>query len=109
MSKFWAHSESRKRSGVIHIAWGTPTTSICALDVGCAGQETHDFAKAHGTTIQHLDTELYAATYYADGKKVVDKGHLVALDDPEIRKIAAKHGSPDDLLREDWIPNQQGK
>ena len=26
------------------------------------------------------------------------------LDDPEVRKIAAKYGNPDELLREDWIP-----
>jgi hypothetical protein len=41
-----------------------------------------------------------------DGKKVlvVNKGHLTALDDPEVRRVAAKYGDPDELLREDWIP-----
>jgi len=26
------------------------------------------------------------------------------LDDPEVRRAAAKYGDPDELLREDWIP-----
>ena len=36
--------------------------------------------------------------------KLIDKGHLTALDDPEIRKIAAKYGDPDEVLQEAWIP-----
>lgn len=108
-SKRMNYSEGRERSGVIHVAWGTPTTTVCVAMKGCAGQEQHDFAKAHGTAIQHLDVELYHVTYYADGKKIIDKGHLLALDDPEIRRIAAKHGDPDQLLRQDWIPDMVGR
>ena len=42
----------------------------------------------------------------ADGQqvKLLDKGRLTTLDDPEIRRIAQKYGDPDELLREDWIP-----
>ncbi|MBI3949897.1 MAG: hypothetical protein HY314_05525, partial [Acidobacteria bacterium] len=52
---------------------------------------------------------LYFATYSCklkDGRevKVIDKGHLTALDDPRVRAVAAKYGNPDELLREDWIP-----
>ena len=36
--------------------------------------------------------------------KIIDKGHLTALDDPEMRRIASKHGDPDDILSEDWVP-----
>ena len=32
------------------------------------------------------------------------RGHLTVLDDPEVRRVAAKYGDPDELLREDWIP-----
>jgi len=52
----------------------------------------------------HRDFEIYLPTYYLDGVKIVDNGHLLALDDPEIREVAAKYGDPDLLLREDWIP-----
>lgn len=33
--------------------------------------------------------------------RVVDRGHLTALDDPEVRAIASKYGDPDDILREE--------
>ena len=32
----------------------------------------------------------------------------MALDDPEVRQLAEKYGDPDDLLREDWIPQIPG-
>jgi hypothetical protein len=31
-------------------------------------------------------------------------GRLTVLDDPEVRRVAAQHGAPDELLSEDWIP-----
>jgi hypothetical protein len=31
---------------------------------------------------------------------------MLALDDPEVRKIAEKYGDPDELLREDWVPDR---
>jgi hypothetical protein len=40
--------------------------------------------------------------------RIVEKGRLVALDDPEVRKVAEKYGDPDALLKEDWIPNIPG-
>jgi hypothetical protein len=40
--------------------------------------------------------------------KVIDKGRLTALDDPEIRKVASRYGNPDDLLQEIWIPALPG-
>jgi hypothetical protein len=39
---------------------------------------------------------------------VIEAGRLLALDDPDIRKIAAKYGDPDVLLQEDWIPATPG-
>ena len=58
--------------------------------------------------VHHRDTEIYFATYLADGKSIVDKGHLTALDDPEVRRVASKYGDPDELLREDWVPAIKG-
>ncbi len=40
--------------------------------------------------------------------KIVDKGWLSAMDDPEVRSIASKYGVPDRLLRYDWIPPLPG-
>ena len=39
---------------------------------------------------------------------MIEKGHLTALDDPEIRKLAAQYGDPDELLQEAWVPAVPG-
>jgi hypothetical protein len=39
---------------------------------------------------------------------VIRNGRLTAMDDPEVRTLAAKYGDPDELLREDWIPQVPG-
>lgn len=107
LPKFWVFAESRKRSGVIHISVGSPTAVIGSAS-GLGGIDLFDFAKRRGFTVQHVDIELYHVTYYVDGKKIIENGRLLALDDPEIRKIAEKYGDPEELLREDWIPDELG-
>lgn len=57
----------------------------------------------------HWHVHTYFTTMdftFEDGKqfRMIDKGHLTLLDDPEIRKIAAKYGDPDEILKEKWIP-----
>lgn len=76
------------RSGVIH-------TSIGEAMVG-PGRKL----------IWHVN--LCFVTMLADGKKVIERGRLSALDDAEVRKVAKKYGNPDELLREDWIPAVSG-
>ncbi|MFC1962460.1 hypothetical protein ACFLWB_00420, partial [Chloroflexota bacterium] len=78
----WAHGH--RRSGIIHSSIG------------------QGLANPNYKIIRHMDT--YFNTLVADGNTVVDKGHMVALDDEEVRKVAAKYGDPDKLLTEDWIP-----
>jgi leucyl aminopeptidase (aminopeptidase T) len=89
----FAAEKFENRAGVVHVAIGTG-----------AGALTTDFANQHGYPIHHKDFNIYRATLTVDGKKVVDGGHLVALDDPEIRRIAAKYGDPDKLLKPIWTP-----
>ncbi len=55
--------------------------------------------------IRHF--ELMSPTLVADGKVVIREGHLTSLDDPEVRRIAQKHGEPDEILLEDWISNPE--
>jgi hypothetical protein len=45
-----------------------------------------------------------------DGREypVIRNGRLAALDDAEVRALAAKYGDPDQLLSEDWIPQIPG-
>lgn len=82
----WAFGH--RRSGVIHTSIGE----------GLVGNSYK--------IIRHIDQ--YFTTFIADGKKVIDKGHLLALDDPAVYKIARKYGNPEKLLKEEWIPAVSG-
>ncbi|HEY3118430.1 MAG TPA: hypothetical protein VGK54_16935 [Chloroflexota bacterium] len=74
-----------RRSGFLH-------ASIGAAQVG----ENHK-------VIRHFD--MMFTTVMADGRPVIQDGHLVALDDPKVRAVAERFGNPDELLSEDWIPD----
>ncbi|NIO10749.1 MAG: hypothetical protein GTO40_23205, partial [Deltaproteobacteria bacterium] len=74
-----------RRSGFLHASIG-------------AGQAT-----ATHKVIRHFD--MMFPTVVADGIPVIEDGHLVALDDPRVRGIAERHGDPDEILSEDWIPD----
>lgn len=82
----WAFGH--RRSGVIHSAIGEALVN------------------PKYKVIRHFD--LYFTTLIADGRKVMDRGRPVAMDDPAVRKVAAKYGDPDELLTEDWIPAIKG-
>jgi hypothetical protein len=89
--------DERRRSGVVH--WGAGSILL----------ENAEWAYARDLPAGHFHTHQYFGTYEAtmpDGKNVLllNKGRLTPLDDPEVRRVAAKYGDPDELLREDWIP-----
>lgn len=56
----------------------------------------------------------YFATYSVhlrDSDKWVDlisRGHMVSLDDPEVRALASRYGDPNEILAEDWVPQVPG-
>jgi hypothetical protein len=87
----------RDRSGVIHLGIGQVLDFVWAL------------RQDPPLPFYHFHVHLYFATYTCtlkDGRevKLIDRGRLTALDDPEVRRVAAKYGDPDELLREDWVP-----
>lgn len=99
MKRQWV--DERRRSGLIH--WG----------FGIISRVNEEFAVKNDAPTYHYHTHQYFPTYEAtmpDGRKVllINKGRLTALDDPEIRRVAAKYGNPDELLQEDWIPAMPG-
>jgi hypothetical protein len=49
----------------------------------------------------HMDGVLFKPTVYLNDKKIVDAGHLLALDDPGVKKVAAKYGDPEKILFEE--------
>ncbi len=93
-------SWERSRTGVIH--WGIGLTGS---GLGSQAQ----WAKERALPDGHFHIHTYFNTFELETEegqkiKLIDKGHLTALDDPEIRKIAAKYGDPDEVLQEAWIP-----
>lgn len=87
----------RMRSGVIHIGYGTAISSELEREADRRGMEVGHFHI-------HLYFPTVTVTIAGNEEIVVDQGRLKALDDPQIREIAARHGDPDQLLTEDWIP-----
>ncbi|MDP2744575.1 MAG: hypothetical protein Q8P00_05880 [Dehalococcoidia bacterium] len=87
-ARIHAWTTGHRRSGVIHLSLGESVVS-----------QTYK-------VIRHVD--LFFPTVVADGRKVVEMGHLLALDDPEVQKLAAKYGDPKKLLTEAWIPAVSG-
>ena len=81
------------RAGVFHLAVGTSVSGRNA-----------QFAREHNLEVQHLDIELYAPTLVVDGRRIITDGHLLALEDPEVRRVASEHGDPAELLRTTWFP-----
>lgn len=92
----------RRRSGVIHIGIGTRWN----------GEEEY-WAADRGMTYGHLHVHLLFPTFEIEtvtGEKfkLIENGRLTALDDPEIREIAARYADPDLMLKEYWIPQIPG-
>jgi len=92
----------RRRSGVIHMGFGTLWRSA-----------EEKWAGERGILYGHLHIHLLFPTFTVtarNGKEytIIRNGRLTALDDPEVRKLAEKYGDPDDLLKEDWIPQIPG-
>ena len=86
----------RRRSGVIHLGFGT----------FWRGPEER-WAGERGLLYGHLHVHLLFPTLVIEtrnGKSitVIDNGRLTAMDDPEIRAVASEFGDPDELLREEW-------
>ena len=86
----------RDRSGVFHAGYGTLAADWWANMTEMPVNHHHFHALIFITYIVHT----------RDGRSVtlVDKGHLTALEDPEVRALAATYGDPDRMLSEDWIP-----
>jgi len=92
----------RRRSGVIHAGFGTRWRGSEEI-----------WAGENGILYGHLHVHLLFATLTVTTPRgeeipVIDKGHLMALDDPAVRSVAARHGDPEEVLREDWVPDIPG-
>ncbi|MBI3013992.1 MAG: hypothetical protein HYY65_02755 [Candidatus Tectomicrobia bacterium] len=96
------HEWERRRSGIIHLGLGTLWR----------GPEEY-WAAENKLPYGHLHVHLMFPTLEVTTKEggtlvVINRGRLTAMDDPEVRNLAAKYGDPDRLLSEDWIPDIPG-
>lgn len=92
----------RRRSGVIHMGFGTLWRSA---EEKWAGERGLLYGHLH---IHLLFPTLTVITKGGEEHTLIRDGRLTALDGAEVRKLAAKYGDPDELLREDWIPQIPG-
>lgn len=104
------HAQDRTRSGIIHFGIGAGSGEMLPQWVEKGGTPVTNFFRANPDVPGgHFHVHNYFITLEItdkDGKtsKVIDKGRLTVLDDPAVRREAAKYGDPDKLLREQWIP-----
>jgi hypothetical protein len=92
----------RRRSGIVHMGFGTRWR----------GTEER-WAGSQGLVYGHLHVHLLFPSLVidtVDGQRltVIEDGHLTMLDDPEVRALADRYGEPDHVLREDWVPEVPG-
>jgi hypothetical protein len=91
----------RRRAGIIHCGIGTRWRSSEEVWAG----ERH-------ILYGHLHVHLLLPTLIVDTPTgevpVIERGRLSAYDDPEVRDLAAPFGDPDQLLRDDWVPEIPG-
>jgi hypothetical protein len=99
-----SQSSEREHSGVTHWALGIQVLAEPSGEEGTIAKwmETHKgFPGGHCC---HLHNGLSTLQQRIRGSDrwitVVDKGRLTALDDPEVRAVAAKYGNPDEITRE---------
>ena len=83
----WNWMMGSRRSGTVHFGIGSGGSS-----------------EAEGLPSQHGDLELFWPTLTLDEETLIDNGHLLVLDDPEIREIAKKYGDPEEVLKIEWEP-----
>jgi len=103
----------RNRSGVFH--WGLGVTLHHDPGAPTKSQQLTDFTAKYNLPRDHgFHTHTYFSTYRVHLRNanqwltIVDKGRLKSLDNPEVRALASRYGSPEDLLTEDWVPGVPG-
>ncbi len=105
---YWVYPNfpERTRAGVFHIGFGSRTS--------LGEEEFAEYGQKHGLPRGHIHVHNYFATFEVKLRgtnhwyKIVDKGFITALDDPDLRAMTSKYGRPDDMLRYDWVPPLPG-
>ncbi len=86
----WGWEGSDRRAGIIHFG------------IGDGGMMTEEMPRL---VHHHRDVVIHFPTLIVDGNPIIENGHLLLLDDPEVREMAKKYGDPDEVLRVEWVPD----
>ena len=91
------------------LSWGDPRDRAGYIHSGFGARGASWWAEPYQMPVNHYHQFFPFITYDVitrDGRKVrlIDKGNLTMLDDPEVRAMAATFGDPDKLLSVDWVP-----
>ncbi|MQB00723.1 MAG: hypothetical protein GEU78_10595 [Actinobacteria bacterium] len=107
----WSYGEpttnlpERLRAGVLHFGFGAEHWDETFLTYA---------RENHFPTMHFPHVHIYFPTYgirnrdTGEWEKLIDKGWLTVLDDPEVRRLAGIFGDPDEVLSYDWVPNIPG-
>ncbi|MBI4444906.1 MAG: hypothetical protein HY645_03260 [Acidobacteria bacterium] len=104
-------SSEREAAGVIHWALGAEAYSDAPDQEGTNQkfQQQYNVPRGHGFHMHNL-LSTYRVRIRGSNRWVtlIEKGRLAALDNPEVRALANRYGNPDEVLRQDWVPNFPG-
>jgi hypothetical protein len=104
-------STEREHSGVLHWAIGSEALMDAPGEDGRVRKfyEQQQTPRGHAF---HMHNLLSTYEMHIRGTErwvtVINKGRLTALDNAEVRALAASYGQPDTVLKEDWIPDLPG-
>jgi hypothetical protein len=100
-----ANLSERLRAGVIHWGWGAEHWD----------QTFIEYARERHLPIMHFPhVHNYFSDYVIKDRqtgewiKLLDKGWLTVLDDPDVVRVASLYGDPKNILGYDWIPTLPG-
>lgn len=92
----------RRRSGVLHLGFGTFWRDTGEV---WAAERQIPYGHLH---IHLLFPTLDLETVDGESVRIIEDGHLTALDDPEVRAMADGFGVSEELLTELWVPKLPG-
>jgi hypothetical protein len=70
--------------------------------------DDHALPEHHGFHIQTYFTTHEVKLRGGQALKIIDRGHLLLLDDPEVKALASRYADPGDLLSEACVPGIPG-
>lgn len=108
---FGRNSSERNVGGVIHWSFGAELEAGPERIGHEFSPRTVEFAQRYNVPLRHcchvhnlLPTYQVRIRGTGRWETLINWGRLTALDDPEVRALAARYGRPEEILRQDYVP-----